>query len=355
MTSVMRITRLAFDNLIERKQIQYDETGCADQLSCRQKLLTNHGDFTLAYSTCYQEGLKFFGDQRGYIAFGQKMGHTFALGDPVCPDDCRAELIAKFVDHFAKRKPSFVQVERQTAEVLNKLGYRINAMGIDTSLDLRNYNFNGKSKERFRYAHNWLKRNQFQVREFNFAEYGRPRIRRLSVGWRRTRTVRKREVRFVNRPMVYRDQPDMRKFVLVDGDQRPVAFMGFDPLYRNQQVIGYVTTFKRRVPDAPRYAEMGMIKAIIETFIAEGAEQLNLGLSPLAGIEKTEMRTNWMLNWSMSRAFRAKWLNRWFYNVRGHAEYKHRFGGVAHPVFYASPVFVNDVRLIALLRLCKII
>ena len=356
MTALMRVTRRAFDSIIERNQVHVSSAERAEQLGCRQALLKMHGDFTLAYSSCYQKGLSFFGDERGYIAYGQKMGHTFVLGDPICAPDLRESLITRFVQRFSKRKrPSFVQIEEETAAVLNRLGYRINGMGVDTTIDLTQFNFDGKAKERFRYAYNWLKRHDFVVREIKFSEYGRPRIRRLSVQWRRTRTVRKREVSFVNRPMVYRDQPDMRTFILEDPDQRPVAFMGFDPLYRDGNVIGYVTTFKRRVPDAPRYTELGMLKSIMEIFVLEKVEKLNLGLSPLAGIEKTEMKTNRILQWSLSNAFRARWINRWFYNVQGHAEYKRRFGGREFPVYYASPVFVNDVRLIALLRLCKLI
>ncbi|TIX62060.1 MAG: DUF2156 domain-containing protein, partial [Mesorhizobium sp.] len=49
----------------------------------RLELVRRHGDFSLAYSTAVQQKLSYFSDGDGYIAFGTKMKHHFALGDPV--------------------------------------------------------------------------------------------------------------------------------------------------------------------------------------------------------------------------------------------------------------------------------
>lgn len=57
---------------VERRELTHVE---------RLALVRRHGDFSLAYSTAVQSKLSYFGDADGYIAFGTKMKHHFALGD----------------------------------------------------------------------------------------------------------------------------------------------------------------------------------------------------------------------------------------------------------------------------------
>ena len=76
-----------------------------------------------------------------------------------------------------------------------------------------------------------------------------------------------------------------------------------------------------------------------------------LGLSPLAGIEDREFRANRLIHMSWSRGLNAWWVNRFFYNLAGHADFKRRFDGVEEQTYYASNCLFNDFRVIASLRL----
>ena len=42
------------------------------------------GDFSLAWSIAVQDGLEYFGDESGLIAFARKWGYVYVLGDPLC-------------------------------------------------------------------------------------------------------------------------------------------------------------------------------------------------------------------------------------------------------------------------------
>jgi phosphatidylglycerol lysyltransferase len=320
----------------------------ADQLRCLEQV-RQWGDFTQAYSTAVQTGLERFWHRDAYLAYQVKWRVACVLGDPVGPDDQHEPLLREFL--AAHRTTCFWQVSRVTARILAERGFWINEMGVDTRLDLADYAFTGRRKERLRAATNWLDRHAYTIREGSYGQdIDRDEIRSLSGAWQATRQTR-RTVRFFNRPIVYRDEPDVRKFFLFDPQGRVAALVSFDPLYRRGEVIGYSPAIKRRLPTAPLRAEEGLMKRAIEQFQREGRERIMLGLSPLAGIRDEEFRANRLIHFSWSRGLDAWWVNRYFYNLRGHADFKRRFGGREEPTYYASDCLFNDFRVIATLRL----
>ena len=325
------------------------EEECQAQQERRLQMVRQYGSFTQAYSTAVQAGLSWFWHGECYLAYQQKWGVTSVLADPVGPMAGHEPLLREFLKRF--RKPCFWQIARTTAEILQRLGFWINELGWDTRIELAGYDFAGKKKERLRHATNWLSKHDFVVREGTFAkDFDVEEIRALSQTWQATRRT-KRTVRFLNRPIVFADEPEVRKFFLVSPAGRPTAFAFFDPIFCDGKVIGYSPAVKRRLPDAPLRAEEGIMKAAIEQFQQEGVQRVMLGLSPLAGIEDREFRANRLTHFSWSRGMNAWWLNRFFYNLRGHADFKRRFEGIEEQTYYASDCLFNDFRVVAMLRM----
>jgi phosphatidylglycerol lysyltransferase len=317
----------------------------------RERSLEQFGSFSIAYSLAVQPRIERFGDERGFIAFGRRGGVTFVLGDPMASESDRETLLDDFLKRF--RSPSFVSVQRSTAELLQTRGFFVNEMGVDTRVDLNTFHFNGKKREWLRYADNWVTRRGFVIREFSF-ETDRDQVERVSESWRATRTVRKKEVRFLNRPIVMQDEPNVRRFGLFDDQGTLSAFVIFDPLFHGGQLIGYVTCIKRRTPDCNGYAESAILKRAIEVFQHENIPSLWLGLSPLANLVDVEFRANRLMHRICNYYYNAGWFNRWFYNFRGHSEFKRRFGGEEHRVYYASRVRINTYRFLNFASLCGV-
>lgn len=319
------------------------------------------GTFTQAYSIATQEGLEQFWQGEGFLGYQVKWRVACVLGDPICSPENLEPLLKSFLK--AQRRACFWQISHPTAAVLQRLGFWINEMGVDTRIDLAGYDFAGAQKERIRRAGNWLTKHQFVIREGAFSaaqaganslhEVDREEILKLSDAWKATRTV-KRDVRFFNRPAVFEDETDVRKFFLYSPEGKCVAFAFFDPIYRNGEVVGYSPSVKRRALDAPLRAEEGIMKFAIELFQREGRERVMLGLSPMAAVEDREFKANPLVHMSWSRAVNAWWLNRYFYNLAGHADFKRRFGGVEEKTYYASDVLLNDIRVIGSLRLAGV-
>lgn len=326
------------------------ETGL--DLAARMNLIAQYGDFSLAYSTAVQPRVMHFGDENGYIAYRKRWAMTFALGDVVASESRRPGLLDEFLK--AHQRVSFCQVSYAVARLLADRGFLINEMGVDTTLDLPDYTFCGKEKEWLRYASNWTAKRNYQIVEAGFDSIDPKQVESVSEAWRKTRTVKRKEVRFLNRPIVLKEEPDVRKFFLISPTGELQAFVFLDPIYRDAKIPGYVTVIKRRHPDAPLYAEQAIMKSIIEKLKHEGVAELKLGLSPFAEIEDNDFRSNRMTGWLFQRAYRANWVNRHCYNVAGHAQYKRRFRGREQKVYFASPTRFNTPRMAALIGLCGI-
>ncbi|MFK7766333.1 MAG: phosphatidylglycerol lysyltransferase domain-containing protein [Mariniblastus sp.] len=331
---------------------ELDEVDTGLSLDTRMSLLSQYGDFTLAYSTAVQPRLMHFGDDRGYIAYRKRLGLTFVLGDCVAPDSRSGLLLDEFLKQH--RRVSFCQVGPRTAKLLADRGYFLNEMGVDTTLDLQQYDFKGKEKEWLRYAANWTNRRGYKVVESSFSEISPERVEAISEAWRKTRTVKRKEVRFLNRPIVLRDEPDVRKFFLLSPEKEVLAFAFLDPLYRDGENVGFVTAFKRRHPDSPQYAEQAIMKFAIEKLKQEGVAELKLGLSPLARITDEEFKSGVMTRWLFQTGYNARWVNRYFYNVVGHDEYKLRFRGDEEKAYFACSSRFSIPSLFALIGLCGI-
>ena len=311
-----------------------------------------HGDFSMAWSTVVQPLLSHFGDAEGYVAYRTRWNQTIALGDPVCSSADIETLLSIFIDQH--KRPSFVQISSATAEVLAKHNYRINEIGLDTTIPLAEYDFKGKHKEWLRYADNWTRRRGFEVRECTFSDVRDTDVEAVSEAWRKTRTVKRKEVRFLNRPIVLQDEPNVRKFFLFDPEGKIIAFVFLDPLFHDGKINGYVTSIKRRLPDAPIYSEQAIMKTIIEVLKEEGIAELRLGLSPCASVEQSGYKESRWLRMLFQRAFKSPMVNRRAYNLTGHAKYKNRFRGREEKVYLASPSGFHPRRIPALIAMCGI-
>ena len=94
----------------------------------RWELFRLYGNFTMAYATL-QSQLKYFEADGAYLAYDTSLGISFVLGDPVGPFESHAEILAAFVRLHPRH--CFCQVSKPTAEILARLGCRVNEFGAD--------------------------------------------------------------------------------------------------------------------------------------------------------------------------------------------------------------------------------
>lgn len=346
----LKAIRLLNDKAAERRwrsvpRIELD-------LERRLSLVQRYGDFSLAYSTAVQPVLSYFGDTDGYIAFAAKAGSLIALGEPVAQRERRHELIRQFVE---RSRPCFADISLETAALLAGMGYKISQIGIETELDVQTHDFSAPNMKKVRYAARWLHNNGFSIVNEEDAPEARDAIHDLSRQWRESRIVNRRETSFLNRPFTGEPEPLTRRKLLRHADGRFVAMMYFDPIFRDGKVIGYLTAFKRKLPGASPYTELGMTKLAVDKFREEGIITLMLGLSPLARHGPSGFSESAALRGLMDRMYRSAYVNENIFNLQGHAAFKRRFHGIETPRFFASGSGSPVIHGLNLLRLSRFV
>jgi lysylphosphatidylglycerol synthetase-like protein (DUF2156 family) len=344
--------RQAFDRIAERRQVLAPERELGPE--SRMRLVKLHGDFSLAHAAATEPYLSTFGDERGFIAYGRKSGHVFALGNPVASREDAPALLAEFVERFGT--PVFVAVNGASAATLSALGQRINAFGDDTLIDLRGHSFAGKDGKSIRYTTSWVAANGYTIAERPIEDFAPELIASMARKWRESRVASRREIQFLNRRFDPVSEPGVRRFFALDAEGRRQAFISFDPLWRDGSVIGYLASNKRRDPGGSSYLDLAIMRHAIDVFRDEGLETCSLGLSPLARLDPPPFPDDRVTRFMLRRAARSGWVNRRIFNFEGLAAYKARFRGRRVPHFLALPPDGrNALRLVSMLRLMRLI
>jgi lysylphosphatidylglycerol synthetase-like protein (DUF2156 family) len=319
----------------------------------RYALLRQHGTFSLAYSAAFAPDLSHFGDERGFIAYKTVWGTAMALGDPIAPPQNIADLTGRFVREH--RDVAFWQISRPVAEILAPQGFLVNELGLESRLDLATYDFEGQRKRNLRKATVRMAKLGFTTRECALAELDLAEVEAVSEAWRRTRTFRNKEVAFLNRPVVFDEEPDVRRFFSFDRGGKLAGFGFFDPIYQSGEVVGYSTSTTRHRRDVDSLIGQAIKRFAIETFQQEGRKWLFLGLAPVARINDEDFAHDWLVRRSLRFGYSNGLFNRFIYPLRGHAAHKRQFDGVNEQTYMAFNKRPGLLRLVKLLKACGMI
>ncbi len=242
----------------------------------RISYLKEYGSHCMSFSSL-QSGIQYFDMPGiGYIAYEQKWGFRAVLSDPVCHANDRETLIGEFLQDGAST--GFAQISEPVTKLLyEKFGYFSTQFGIESVIDLNNWNLKGKKKQVLRTSLNQAAKREIFIHE-NYTEY---RHDQFSKQWMKTRKLDSREIRFLIRPMNMDYQEGTRKFFAYQKDQL-IGFIFFDPVYLNGKIISYVPNISR----FDRSFRQGIFYTIMihamDVFKKEGIEQIHLGLSPFS-------------------------------------------------------------------------
>jgi lysylphosphatidylglycerol synthetase-like protein (DUF2156 family) len=325
-------------------------------LDARAALLREYGSSGYAYAGTFQPDIEQFGDERGFLAY-RTVGRTaLVLADPIAPNEIRADLIGRFVRE--KGDVGFWCASRPTAEIVARMGFFVNEMGPENRIDLDGYDFSGRSKRALRLSINRAAKLGHVTRECSFKDLDAVQVQAVSDAWRQQRTVRTREVSFLNRPMVFEDELDVRKFFTFDADGRIIAFSSFDPVYEGGRTVGYCNQIKRHLPGADSLVANAMTCHVIMKFQEEGLKYLLLGISPFAdikGIHDDTFRRSWWVWRCFRTAYRNPMLNRLVYPLRSLHEHKRQYCGITEQTYYATNRRPSLIRVLKMARACSIV
>jgi lysylphosphatidylglycerol synthetase-like protein (DUF2156 family) len=318
----------------------------------RLRVLREYGNFALAYSAAFQSGLEYFGGEEGFLAYKQVGSTAFVLANPLAPIGACEHLIRSFVSE--RSDVCFWQASRPIAKILEKIGFCVNEMGSETKIELHAYEFDGPRKRNFRRALNRAACCSYTIAERSVNSIDREALRTVSERWRQTRGVKNREMTFLTRPAILDDEVDVRKFFTFDRTGSLQAFAFFDPIYKGGEVVGYLCSAKRRLPEADNLVGYAILHRAIQTFQDEGKAILSLGLSPLCGIEDKELSSNRLVSFGFRTVYRSRLFNQIIYPLRGFAAHKGSFCGTAEQTYCAFKRGLALSQLVKMPRACNL-
>jgi lysylphosphatidylglycerol synthetase-like protein (DUF2156 family) len=318
----------------------------------RLRALREHGNFALAYSATFQPGLYYFGDEEGFLAYKQVGSTAYVLSNPLAPIGGCEDLIRSFVSE--RSDVCFWQASRPVAEILEKIGFCVNEMGTETRIELGGYDFDGPRKRIFRRALNRAACCSYTIAELSVSSLDREELQTVSERWRQTRAVKNREMTFLTRPAILDDEIDVRKFFTFDHKGSLQAFAFFDPIYRGGEVVGYLCSAKRRLPEADTLVGYAILHRAIRTFQDEGKVILSVGLSPLCGIEDKELSSNRLVSFGFRAVYRSRLFNELIYPLQGFAAHKGAFCGSAEQTYCAFKRGLTLSQLVKMPRACNL-
>jgi lysylphosphatidylglycerol synthetase-like protein (DUF2156 family) len=316
----------------------------------RLRALRNYGNFALAYSAAFQAGLEYFGDEEGLLAYKQVGSTAFVLANPLAPLGGCEDLIRRFVSE--RSDVCFWQASRPVAKILEKIGFCVNEMGTETRIELGGYDFDGPRKRNFRRGLHRAALSSYTIAECSVTSLDREELQTVSERWRQTRGVKNREMTFLTRPAILDDEIDVRKFFTFDNKGNLQAFAFFDPIYKGGEVVGYLCSAKRRLPEADTLVGYAILHRAIRTFQDEGKVILSLGLSPLCGIEDKELSNNRLVSFGFRAVYRSRLFNKLIYPLQGFASHKGAFCGTTEQTYCAFKRGLALSQLVKMPRAC---
>jgi alpha-beta hydrolase superfamily lysophospholipase len=312
--------------------------------------LKRYGREPLAYATL-QEGMEYFIEESGYIAYTtvqhpvlSPKPRRFTLSEPICAPENLPKIIRSFLAD--NPRASFGQISEGCAEVLRGMGYKVNCIGYEPEIPIQTYNTRGnwKDLDLIKRARNEAKREGMVIREEQGALLNKQDLAAISARWIKMKKINDREIWLYARRPVFDHEEDVRKFVAYDRDGKIAGFAFYDPMYRDGRVYGYAANIVRC--DEERFGRLAtaMHMEAIEKFRAEGAEVLNLMLSPLAKLDKGKYNDDFgaRLFFKITSRFGNS-----IYNFKGLSFHKSKYRGVERPLYFASNSFMpaSDIYL----------
>ncbi len=302
----------------------------------RLELLKDFGSHTIAFHTL-QPGLDYYDlPNCGFIAYKDYLGHRFALGDPVCAPERYGEIIERF-DKDSEKPITFFHINECTGAALNRAGYYINEMGEEMTINIQTYDYRGQRKVGLRNLHNNVIKRGVEVREVYGDEELYKQAERISSLWLTQVKKKSKEIWYITRRPIFQDIPQIRRFYgFLDGV--PVAFVYFDPVWRNGEVRGYYAALLKRTPGSPNGVQDYIIRVAMEKFREEGVKTLHLGLLPAHNIED-DIHRRFNYSWFTMKMFQWTYesaIANYFYAFKSLSFHKERYRAPLEKAYMAT-------------------
>ena len=325
-------------------------TSIAEEATLRN-YLRRYGSGSMSYSTLQSELEHFVLDGVGYIAYlpfkhfiWSIKGHRVVIGNPVCAPANYQQILKAFLKETDRA--IFVHIDAECGDALAALGIQVNGFGIETELPCNDFDLAGKARAKLRQWRNKCVREGVVIEEKSVGDFeDKTIIKGISEAWLDDKGTR--EYGILSRPFSYEMEPDVRNFWAYQNGKM-IAMAVFDPIYRNEEIIGYYHNVDRILPEAPNGTGAYLILEALKVFEQEGREFISLGMSPLFMIQS---RPGHNKNQQTQKILKYTYKNlNEIYPFQGNASHKQKFAGKIEQAYIAATKGNNLWEVLILLK-----
>ncbi|HVY81073.1 MAG TPA: bifunctional lysylphosphatidylglycerol flippase/synthetase MprF [Steroidobacteraceae bacterium] len=308
------------------------EPAVADEADLeRAKKIIAQSDLTMANAALTGDKRLLFSDTNDAFVMYQVNGRSWiALGDPVGPKARAEELVWRFrelSDHHGGRTV-FYQASGDRLPLYVDLGLAALKIGEEARVPLQQFSLEGPARADLRQAHRRAERSgaSFEILPLEKVEALLPHLARISDAWLAEKSTA--EKRF-SVGAFSEDYIKQFPIALVRSEGTPSAFANLWPTGTKEELSVDLMRFG---PDAPRGAMDYLFIELMLWAKAQGYRWFNLGMAPLAGLERHPLAPAWHRVGNF--VFRH---GEHFYNFEGLRRYKAKFDPVWEPRYLVAP------------------
>jgi phosphatidylglycerol lysyltransferase len=250
-----------------------------------KKALHEHGGGTLSWMTTWEGNDYARTTGGGIVAYQRRAGVAIVLGDPLGPEDHRAEAVTEFI-HSAERAglvPCFFSSTEPTRDAV-PAGWRSLVVADDTIVDLPGLEFTGKRWNAVRTSLNRAGREEMSFRMTRLADqpWGiKQQLRAISEMWVGDKGLP--EMGFTLGTLDQAEDPEVRLALAISPDGDVDGFLSWLPVYSaDGSVRGWTLDLMRRRDGGFGPVMEFLIGSSARHFCDEGAEIMSLSGAPLA-------------------------------------------------------------------------
>ncbi len=253
-----------------------------------------YGEYPLSYSIAFEEDFKRF-KYKGILAYWSSENLNLIIGDPLADKGDYGLILDRFLEfsYDNKKRVIAVQIHRDFAKEFSQRGFYINEMGVETDIFIKKFSIKGKHRTKFRRWINTAKNSGIIVKENRFSDISEHDLNLINEEWIKTRQ-NKEELNILVRKAKFIDEPLTKSYFAYLNDEL-IGFVVYDPMYKNNRLIGYYADIIRYKKSSPN-GTIDLINFTAMNDFKENAEILSLGLSPLAEIEYLK-NSNYLTYW----------------------------------------------------------
>lgn len=298
-----------------------------------------------------QNGIRFYEDREGFVAYKKSLGRKVVLGSPVAKGHSRGVLTEKFIEK--NPKSIFTMIEQDFVKELGKINPKYNFCPIGTEQKIKLSEMSSKEHPKILGSMKWANKMDFSLEETSISNIQSELIGTINFEHLKNRPINS-ELSFINRPLSFDHISQFSRMFFMKQKENIFGYIIIDAIFENGKIKGYLLNLIRHKKTKQWGVYLASVMTLAEILRQENDQlELSLGLSPLT---TGEVNDDLLISEKIKKQLNYFHQKRFDFNVsKGLEEFKSILSNVPDTTIYIATESESiKVPLIRVLRACEI-